>query len=81
MTVLSKRVHTFGRATLERHGERVHKIALACREDPDTLFFSRRLVSEGDIELGLIVKNLLDAIDPESASPAAHTAGARGTTF
>jgi predicted lipid carrier protein YhbT len=34
------------------------------REDPDTLFFSRRLVSEGDTELGLIVKNLLDAIDP-----------------
>ncbi len=34
------------------------------REDPDTLFFSRRLVSEGDTELGLIVKNLLDALDP-----------------
>lgn len=33
------------------------------REDPDTLFFSRRLVSEGDTELGLVVKNLLDAID------------------
>lgn len=35
------------------------------REDPDTLFFSRRLVSEGDTELGLSVKNLLDALDPE----------------
>jgi predicted lipid carrier protein YhbT len=35
------------------------------REDPDTLFFSRRLVSEGDTELGLTVKNLLDALDPE----------------
>lgn len=36
------------------------------QEDPDTLFFSRRLVSEGDTELGLTVKNTLDAIDPDS---------------
>lgn len=35
------------------------------QEDPDTLFFSRRLVSEGDTELGLTVKNTLDAIDPD----------------
>lgn len=40
-------------------------LLLGRREDPDTLFFSRRLVSEGDTELGLIVKNLLDALDPE----------------
>jgi O2-independent ubiquinone biosynthesis accessory factor UbiT len=33
------------------------------KEDPDTLFFSRRLSMEGDTELGLIVKNTLDAID------------------
>lgn len=32
-------------------------------EDPDTLFFSRRLVVEGETELGLIAKNTLDAID------------------
>ena len=32
-------------------------------EDPDTLFFNRRLIIEGDTELGLIVKNLLDSID------------------
>ena len=39
-------------------------IALALREeDPDTLFFARRLVVEGDTELGLTVKNLLDSID------------------
>ncbi len=39
-------------------------LALALRrEDPDTLFFTRRLVMTGDTELGLIVKNLLDAID------------------
>ncbi len=41
-------------------------LLLTRREDPDTLFFSRRLVSEGDTELGLSVKNLLDAIDPET---------------
>jgi predicted lipid carrier protein YhbT len=32
-------------------------------EDPDTLFFARRLVIEGDTELGLSLKNALDAID------------------
>lgn len=41
-------------------------LLLGRREDPDTLFFSRRLVSEGDTELGLAVKNLLDALDPET---------------
>ncbi|MGO9443361.1 MAG: SCP2 domain-containing protein [Thiobacillaceae bacterium] len=41
-------------------------LLLGRREDPDTLFFSRRLVTEGDTELGLTVKNLLDAIDPEA---------------
>ncbi|NEX62275.1 sterol-binding protein [Noviherbaspirillum sp. 17J57-3] len=33
------------------------------QEDPDTLFFSRRLGMEGDTELGLLVKNTLDAIE------------------
>ncbi|MES2148458.1 MAG: SCP2 sterol-binding domain-containing protein [Pseudomonadota bacterium] len=33
------------------------------REDPDTLFFSRRLAMEGDTELGLLVKNTLDAME------------------
>jgi predicted lipid carrier protein YhbT len=32
-------------------------------EDPDTLFFSRRLSMQGDTELGLLVKNTLDALD------------------
>ena len=32
-------------------------------EDPDTLFFSRRLSMEGDTEMGLVVKNALDAIE------------------
>lgn len=39
-------------------------VALALRvEDPDTLFFARRLEVEGDTELGLALKNLLDGID------------------
>ncbi|MFV3303907.1 ubiquinone anaerobic biosynthesis accessory factor UbiT [Pseudomonas sp. NY15181] len=36
------------------------------QEDPDTLFFRRRLVIEGDTELGLAVKNLIDSLDPDS---------------
>jgi len=32
-------------------------------EDPDTLFFNRRLLIEGDTDLGLTLKNLLDAVD------------------
>jgi len=39
-------------------------LALLLREeDPDTLFFSRRLLMEGDTALGLLVKNTLDGID------------------
>jgi predicted lipid carrier protein YhbT len=36
---------------------------LARQQDPDTLFFHRKLAIEGDTELGLVVKNLLDRID------------------
>ena len=39
------------------------KLALR-EEDPDTLFFGRRLTMEGDTELGLLIKNLLDSVDP-----------------
>ncbi|PWC17800.1 ubiquinone anaerobic biosynthesis accessory factor UbiT [Brenneria corticis] len=38
----------------------------ARKEDPDTLFFQRRLRIEGDTELGLYVKNLMDAIELEA---------------
>lgn len=31
------------------------------REDPDSLFFARRLVLEGDTALGVALKNALDA--------------------
>lgn len=45
-------------------------LLLASRqEDPDTLFFRRRLVIEGDTDLGLGVKNLLDGLDPEQLPP------------
>ncbi len=32
-------------------------------EDPDTLFFQRRLAIEGETETGLAIKNLLDALE------------------
>ena len=39
-------------------------VALMAREeDADTLFFNRRLLMEGDTELGLLVKNMLDAVE------------------
>jgi predicted lipid carrier protein YhbT len=43
----------------------VHDLmALALRqEDSDSLFFDRRLVLEGDTELGLLVKNTFDSVD------------------
>jgi len=41
---------------------------LARQEDPDTLFFNRELEITGDTELGLIVKNMLDAIEWPSLS-------------
>jgi O2-independent ubiquinone biosynthesis accessory factor UbiT len=33
------------------------------RADPDTLFFDRRLLIEGDTETGLRLKNILDAVE------------------
>ncbi len=35
------------------------------REDPDTLFFNRRLRLTGSTELGLYLKNFLDSLEPE----------------
>ena len=42
------------------------------KEDADTLFFQRRLSIEGDTELGLEVKNLLDNIEFENLPPFAE---------
>ncbi len=36
---------------------------LSRQEDPDTLFFNRDLEITGDTELGLVVKNMLDAVE------------------
>jgi O2-independent ubiquinone biosynthesis accessory factor UbiT len=46
---------------------------LAREEDPDTLFFSRRLLNEGDTDLGLLVKNTLDGIELPRFDPARLT--------
>lgn len=49
-------------------GDAADLARLALRlEDPDTLFFNRRLLIEGDTDLGLTVKNLLDGVDLEAA--------------
>ena len=40
---------------------------LAGREDPDSLFFQRRLKLLGDTEMGLHIKNLLDSLEPTTA--------------
>lgn len=45
-------------------------LLLASRqEDPDTLFFRRRLRITGDTELGLAIKNLIDGMDPDQLPP------------
>ena len=38
-------------------------LVAAQKVDPDTLFFQRRLVIEGDTELGLEIKSLMDSVD------------------
>jgi len=46
----------------------------AGEEDPDTLFFQRRLIVEGDTELGLEVKNFLGCIDTDELPAALNNA-------
>jgi predicted lipid carrier protein YhbT len=40
-------------------------LLIAGREDPDTLFFQRHLVMDGDTGLGVHLKNMLAAVEPE----------------
>ena len=49
-------------------------------DDPDRLFFDRVLVMEGDTELGLLLKNSLDALGPvwPAPGPAPAPVPARG---
>lgn len=42
---------------------------MAGREDPDTLFFERRLVMEGDTAFALLLKNTLDGVGPVTWQP------------
>ncbi len=52
------------KADLTMQGSMYHfLLMLSRREDPDTLFFNRRLKLSGDTELGLYVKNFLDSIE------------------
>jgi O2-independent ubiquinone biosynthesis accessory factor UbiT len=64
-----RRLHVLERshpADVTIRGESWTFLVMAGRfEDPDTLFFQRRLVIEGDTELGLGVKNFLDGLDEE----------------
>jgi len=48
--------------TISARGDDFVRLALR-RVDPDTLFFGRRMAIEGDTELGLLLKNRLDALD------------------
>ncbi|MDP1651636.1 MAG: SCP2 sterol-binding domain-containing protein [Rhodocyclaceae bacterium] len=53
-----------GKADLTISAKARDFIALLAREeDPDTLFFDRRMTVEGDTDLGLLVKNTLDGVD------------------
>ncbi|MBE0487047.1 SCP2 sterol-binding domain-containing protein [Marinobacter sp.] len=51
-----------GEATI-RGSLAAFKTLAARQQDPDQLFFQRRLVIEGDTELGLALKNLLDSLE------------------
>lgn len=46
-------------------------------EDPDTLFFQRRLAIEGDTATGLHIKNLLDALEFDMDAHCTAVLGAR----
>jgi predicted lipid carrier protein YhbT len=53
---------TSGRWDLRISGSAYDFMLLATRrEDADTLFFQRRIVTEGDTEMGLFLKNFLDS--------------------
>lgn len=64
-----------GEAEASVRGSATDLLLMAARlEDADTLFFQRRLVLTGDVELGLTVRNLLDRL-PWDAVPLAVRIG------
>ena len=63
-------MHTPSDADLQFSAQLAAYLQLMARqEDPDTLFFNRRLSIEGDTELGLHVKNMFDALDWKAVLP------------
>jgi len=56
-----------GRSDIEIQASVYDFLQLAARQqDPDTLVFQRRLIMQGNTELGLELKNFLDGLDLES---------------
>jgi O2-independent ubiquinone biosynthesis accessory factor UbiT len=67
---LGLQVAQHARADVSIRGSWRDFLLLASRqEDPDTLFFRRRLIIEGDTDLGLGIKNLMDSLDPDQLPP------------
>jgi predicted lipid carrier protein YhbT len=63
-------------------GKLIDFLQLAARaEDPDTLFFQRRLSIEGDTETGLHLKNLLDAVEFDWRAHVRAVLGTRGAAW
>jgi O2-independent ubiquinone biosynthesis accessory factor UbiT len=63
-------MQSHGRADVTIKGSMKSFLALAAgHEDADTLFFQRELLIEGDTELGLQIKNLLDGLDLRQLPP------------
>jgi predicted lipid carrier protein YhbT len=69
-------------ANVSIRGELADFLLLATRaEDPDTLFFARRLSLEGETETGLFVKNQLDAFEFDWQAHLSAVAGPRAATM
>ena len=68
-----------GSAPDVRFGGRSREFLLLAlnEEDPDTLFFQRRLQLEGDTELGLEIKNLLYSLDGDLLPDPVHRIASR----
>lgn len=67
------RPRTDAQVVFSGHSKELLLIA-AGKEDPDTLFFQRKLSIEGDTELGLEVKNLLLSVEFDTLpSPIRHS--------
>ena len=68
-----------GSAPDVRFGGRSREFLLLAlnEEDPDTLFFQRRLQLEGDTELGLEIKNLLYSLDGDLLPDPLHRIASR----